>query len=46
MDVHGQVLEDVVSALGAGDLFPIGGFEEELDAGLKFRVESAQLFVH
>jgi hypothetical protein len=46
MNVHRQVLEDVVSALGAGDLFPICGFEEELDAGLKLRVESAQLFVH
>lgn len=32
MDVHGEVLEDVVGALGAGDLLPVCGFEEELYA--------------
>lgn len=46
MDMHREVLEDVVSALSAGYLFSISCLEEKLDARLKFGVESTQLLMH
>ena len=41
MDVHGEVLEDIVCALNAGSFFAVCFFEEELDAGLEFGIEPA-----
>lgn len=46
MDVQSQVLKDVVGALDAGGLLPLCSLEEELDAGLKLRIETAQFTVH
>ena len=46
MNVKSEVLEDIISTLGARSFLPFCVFEEELNAGLEFRIESAQLAVH
>lgn len=46
MDVHGQVLKDVVGAQASRVLLPVCVLEESLDAGLEFLVVDAQLPVN
>jgi hypothetical protein len=46
MNMHCEILKDVISALHTRGFLAIGSLEEELNAGFKLGIEPSQFAVH